>query len=641
MFSCLRSSVPGIPRKIRATTNPYGPCHNEIMQRFKIAERKPNEVLGPLIDDERDSEGRVMPTRRAIFGHINENKLLNKVDPQYLSRMIPAHASEALKKAWRDGDWNITAGGIVGDIWATHQQYIVVPKFDPPTSWAITRAYDHGSAKPFCCLWFAKSDGSELIFPADAKGECKRMQTKRGDLFIVGELYGSTGHRDEGLQLPPDEIVKRIIQYELDRGWRTPDGSRCRVKRGPADTGIWVESDGRPSIAQDMEARVMLHGTSFRGIIWEPADKKAGSRKQGWEQLRKWLAHTKPDENTNYREFPGLFVCTNCEDWIRTVPWLQRDEKDMDDVPENAEDHCFAAGTLVDLPGCQAPIDKLPGEGIVHSKDRLERYQNPRKTRRSKLVLVSFSDGRKLRCSPDHGFLVGPDQFCYASALKGKRVQCSQSLLAERFKSSTVFATICAVDTFSEKAFAFTYACGNIIKDWYQRVTTSITNTVGIATAFGTSNACPQLSISNFMDLSSASEAGNTLSAKGQPSLLDGIDGLHRHLRVRDGIKRMGSTRHGLWLYVRKLGAFASYATSRSWSLTGSRIGQNFVALFAKDVTCVGVEELPGLHDVYCLTVPANGVFSIEGGLLVSNCAEATRFRLRYLDMTFSTRRAG
>lgn len=336
MFSCLRSSVPGIPLKIRSTTNPYGPSHNEIMDRFKISERKDGAILGPLIDDERDERGFKLPARRAIFGHILENKLLMKVDPQYLDRLLAGAPSESLLKAWRDGDWNITSGGMFGDIWATHKDNILVDDFQVPENWTITRAYDHGSTKPFVCLWFAKSNGETLTFP---NGET--MLTRRGDLFIVGELYGSTGKADEGLNLDPHEIVKRIIKYEITHGWRTPDAKTCRVRRGPADTGIWAETDGRPSIANDMEQAVMIDGQRFKGIIWEQADKIKGSRKQGWEQMRKRLHATKPIDG--YREFPGLFVCKCAANWIRTVPWLQRDEKDMDDVPENAEDHAAEA----------------------------------------------------------------------------------------------------------------------------------------------------------------------------------------------------------------------------------------------------------------------------------------------------------
>ena len=38
-------------------------------------------------------------------------------------------------------------------------------------------------------------------------------------------------------------------------------------------------------------------------------------------------------------ENPGIFIFENCTQWVRTVPVLPRDSKDMEDVDTNAEDH--------------------------------------------------------------------------------------------------------------------------------------------------------------------------------------------------------------------------------------------------------------------------------------------------------------
>jgi hypothetical protein len=290
MFSILRSTMPGIPRKVRSTTNPWGPGHNEIKERFRIAERMSGEILGPLIEDEIDELGQILPPRRAIFGHINENKLLLKVQPDYITTMIPVGASDDLRRAWRDGDWSTTSGGMIGDIWAECKDYIMVPTFDVPANWIITRAYDHGSSDPFVCLWFAKSNGEDLTLP-----DGKTLHTRRGDLFLVDELYGCDhANKKKGLNLGPHEIVKRIRQKEMDRGWLKPDGSYSRVRRGPADTQIWAEMNGQPSIVNLMEQYIHINGTKVRGIIWEQADKASGSLKQGYQLLRERLVQTKP-----------------------------------------------------------------------------------------------------------------------------------------------------------------------------------------------------------------------------------------------------------------------------------------------------------------------------------------------------------
>ncbi len=98
-----------------------------------------------------------------------------------------------------------------------------------------------------------------------------------------------------------------------------------KVQAGCADSSIFDAENGG-SIADDM-AKV--------GIKWLEADKSPGSRKIGWERIRRYLkaATEKPMEE------PGLFIFDPCLQWIRTVPSLPRDKKKRDDVDTDAEDH--------------------------------------------------------------------------------------------------------------------------------------------------------------------------------------------------------------------------------------------------------------------------------------------------------------
>lgn len=334
MFSCSRSTVPGMPRKIRATTNPYGVGHNWVKQRYRLPV-PPGCIIGPLINDAVDEHGNKEPPRRAIHGYLDENRVLMKADPDYKTRIRAAARNESELRAWLDGSWDIVAGGMFDDIWFSHRSDIVVPPFEVPASWTITRAYDHGSTKPFCVGWFAESDGTDLIFP---EGSGRRMMSTRpGDLFLVKEYYGWRGQPNEGSRMLVPEIAKNIIECEIKWGWRSKDGTRTRVKRGPADTSIFDENNG-VCIADDFERPVLIGGIKHRGIVWERADKGPGSREQGWEQLRKRLKATKRPEG-GIREVPGLFISSECTHWLRTVPTLPRDEKKIDDVDTESEDH--------------------------------------------------------------------------------------------------------------------------------------------------------------------------------------------------------------------------------------------------------------------------------------------------------------
>jgi len=347
MFSCLRSATPGIPRKVRATTNPYGVGHNWIQTRFKLQQwpRKDKDgkvvILGERIVGDRDPKTNLLyPPRRAIHNDLAENKILMHTDPDYLARVSQSARNESERRAWVEGSWDITAGGMFDDIWSELMDIIVMDEFDIPVHWPIFRAYDHGSSKPWSVGYYAASDGTDLPLRNG-----KVRSTVRGDLFRVGEIYGWTGQDNEGLRLPVAEIAKRIVEYEIKRGWRDATTGKSKIKRGPADTGIFDDVNG-VCIANDFEKPVMVQGRNLPGIVWEKADKGPGSREQGWEQIRKRLTATKRPPN-GYREIPGLFIMKEANargvpvlnHWIRTVPGLPRDEKKIDDVDTEAEDH--------------------------------------------------------------------------------------------------------------------------------------------------------------------------------------------------------------------------------------------------------------------------------------------------------------
>ncbi len=148
--------------------------------------------------------------------------------------------------------------------------------------------------------------------------------TVRGDLFHIAEWYGWNGTRNEGVRALASDVGEGVVDREED--W----GLKGRVKPGPADASIFDEENGN-NIAKDMAAK---------GCRWNAADKSPGSRKQGWEILRKMIRNAHPVSN-GVREYPGLFVFgENCPQFLETFPVLPRDDKDLDDVNTEAEDHC-------------------------------------------------------------------------------------------------------------------------------------------------------------------------------------------------------------------------------------------------------------------------------------------------------------
>lgn len=316
MFSCSRSTVPGIPCRIRATTNPYGVGHNWVKRRFRLPITG-GHYVGKIIKDAVNRDGDPEPHRVAIHGKLEENRVLLYAQPNYIMNLRAAARNAAQLAAWIDGDWNIVAGGMFDDIW--DDKVHVMPNFPLhkiPVGWTIDRSYDHGQSKPFSVGWWAESNGE----PLEIDG--RKYGTVRGDLIRVAEWYGwRRDEENEGLNMLASQIAVGIVERERDMGLAG------RVKPGPADTSIYDDTaTGEVSVATKMEDK---------DVEWERADKGPGSRKQGWQALRERLQAASAD----YREEPGLFVLERCEQFLRTFPVLPRDEKDMDDVDTDAEDH--------------------------------------------------------------------------------------------------------------------------------------------------------------------------------------------------------------------------------------------------------------------------------------------------------------
>ena len=327
MMSCSRSTVPRerrdrlgrpMPRKYRATTNPYGPGHNWIKRRYRLPAGR-----GAVIRDSRDSKGNLEPPRVAIFSRLRDNPALLRAEPDYRQKVLAAARNEAEQAAWEEGSWDVTSGGMFDDIWdeAVH----VVDPFEVPASWRLDRSFDWGSSKPFSVGFWAESDGTPY-----RRRDGSLVRTVRGDLFRINEWYGcEDGQEDVGLKMEPEEIADGIRDVEARMA-----SSRLisrRVAPGPADSAIWTD-DGRPSQATKMAAR---------RVTWTRADKGAGSRSQGFTAIRGMLKAAKPPRGGGPREEPGLFVFRTCHAWLRTVPSISRDGKNVDDTPKNAEDHAL------------------------------------------------------------------------------------------------------------------------------------------------------------------------------------------------------------------------------------------------------------------------------------------------------------
>lgn len=318
--------LPPIPLEVFSTTNPSGPGHGWVKERF-ITPAKYGEIVrrdisyfDPVIGEDRKIER----TQVAIFGSFYENPYL---DPVYKAGLIESCAREPhLKAAWIDGSWDVTAGGAIDDLWK--QSVHVIDRFKIPANWKVDRSFDWGSTHPFATIWWAEANGEEVTL-LDGTKWCPA----RGSLIAIADDYGVVKRvdglpdysRNVGLKLSALEIAHRIAKIDkelLEKGY-----INRAVQAGPADNQI---RDVREKDVETIETKM-----AKVGVRWTKSDKSSGSRKVGLQLFRDRL------EASILKEKPGVYFMRNCEACIKLLPPLPRDQDDLDDVDTESMDHLW------------------------------------------------------------------------------------------------------------------------------------------------------------------------------------------------------------------------------------------------------------------------------------------------------------
>lgn len=141
-----RSSQPGITPKAILTGNPGGIGHGWLKRLF--IERRFNEREDPT-------------DYHFIQALVDDNQALMENDPSYIAR-LESEPNEALRKAYRYGDWEIFAGQFFQEI--SKQVHMIKP-FDIPKHWNKFGAYDYGYNHPAAFGWFANDeDGNTYLY---------------------------------------------------------------------------------------------------------------------------------------------------------------------------------------------------------------------------------------------------------------------------------------------------------------------------------------------------------------------------------------------------------------------------------------------------------------------------------------------
>jgi hypothetical protein len=241
---------------------------------------------------------------------------------------------EALKRALLNGDWDSFEGQAFPEFANLPEHYLdrkwthVIAPFEIPLDWPRYMSFDYGYSDPFAVQWWAMSPG---------------RNGKGGIAYLYREWYGCVPSKaDTGIKLTPVQIADGILERE-----EAEIRDNIRVIR-TADPSIFDKSRGF-SVATQMAPG---YQGRTRGVLFNKADNtRIAGKMEVHERLRF-------DEDG----IPGMYIFSTCTDWIRTVPNLPYDEKKVEDIDTDAEDHDYDATRYFLMDHPMTPVKKQPME---------------------------------------------------------------------------------------------------------------------------------------------------------------------------------------------------------------------------------------------------------------------------------------
>lgn len=283
----------GMFPRIIYTSNPIGVSAGYFRREFVKA--RPREAIERVSD----LEGGFL--RQYIPARVEDNP---SEDADRTRARVSGIADEATADALLNENWDAPVGDFIREFreQVNGRPYNVVPDFMPPPHWLKFRAFDWGSAEPFCVLWFAISDGENFT---DHLG--RERWFRRGCVCVYREWYGNNPAKPaEGCGLTNKEIAAGILA-------RTTE----------ITTNVTV-TDSLPF--QNRGAELMADEFAKAGV---PLTLGATERIAGWKRVK--------DHFTGIDGFPMLVICESCTNLRDYVPALQRHKTKMEDAVEDGE----------------------------------------------------------------------------------------------------------------------------------------------------------------------------------------------------------------------------------------------------------------------------------------------------------------
>lgn len=350
---------------------------------------------------------------------------------------------------------------------------------------------------------------------------------------------------------------------------------------------------------------------------------------------------------------------------------LQHDDSKPEDVDTDGADHCFVGSTLVNTANGPMRIDEMPESGHVWTSAGLKPYENcGLKQKQVPIVEMLFSNGQKVRCTPDHQFLTKDKKWINASDFAGKicyhvgiwnqqsSVTQSKSLTASGFISAGIISKERAFDCIGQYGnrpmVQFLKGGTSIIKTGIRRII-SLTTWNCLKGPLTCRCTCSVKSEKNNRAVTSKPvhnrEQLTGISQKKVEHGIGSIIGSIATQKVPQKIMKsiVNSAERLSWVIGKQ--SFATITVRANGGdcralMTNLEHAKSVTSLLrltdtfgkspapknapqleaqTRDVVCLSVKPV-GEADVYCLHVPEVENFAIEGGIIVHNCADVVRY---------------
>ena len=259
-----RSSQQGIRPRSILTGNPGGIGHGWLKRLF--IERRFNE--------RENSQDYAF-----IQALVDDNFALIENDPAYLAR-LESEPNEALRKAYRYGDWNIFAGQFFQEI---SREIHLIKSFTIPGHWNRFGSYDYGFNHPAAFGWFANDED--------------------GNTYLYREFVQA--------QLRVDQFAKQLNTFaDTAQLYPIVAGHDCWTQKN-----VLKDNAQPPTVAEEF----LTHGISLA--------RAATDRVQGAAQLRSYLAW-----QGKVNKKPRFFIFENCPISFDTISRMIHDPDKVEDV---------------------------------------------------------------------------------------------------------------------------------------------------------------------------------------------------------------------------------------------------------------------------------------------------------------------